>query len=304
MKGVTRHYFGIIFKLQFLEAQGDEFQKFFGQIMNLRYPGDFTQTRPWGKLGDNKSDGFLPSRKKFYQCYAPNELEKAATTKKLNEDFTGALPFSGKYFNTWVFVHNSRDGRLPAWLALEVDGLRQLWPEISIETLGLSELQEEALKLSDDQLVDLFGPLLTSEDVLAVQFQDIRPILEHVAKSHTPDDTPTLPVSSKKLQYNQLSQDVREYLRHGMIKAKLVEKYLDQNIDKQLAMRVADAFHQKYETLKKENSEPDIIFYGLRTFAQGQFSQTPKTEGAVLAVLSYLFEECDIFENAPDGFDE
>lgn len=46
--------------------------------------------------------------------------------------------------------------------------------------------------------------------------------------------------------------------------------------------------------------EPDSIFSQLRIFAQGPFAQGVKTEGAALAVIAYLFEECDIFENPQD----
>ena len=49
-------------------------------------------------------------RRKFYQCYAPDDMTQGETLKKLNEDLTGALPFAGKHFVTWVFVHNARDG--------------------------------------------------------------------------------------------------------------------------------------------------------------------------------------------------
>ena len=62
----TRHYFGMVFRDHFFHAQGDEFQKFFGKIMNTRYPGDFTQTRPWGPLGDDKCDGYLPKTNRYH----------------------------------------------------------------------------------------------------------------------------------------------------------------------------------------------------------------------------------------------
>jgi len=296
----TRHYFGMVFREHFFRTQGDEFQKFFGKIMNTRYPGDFTQIRPWGILGDDKCDGYLPSQRKFYQCYAPNDLKQADTIKKLNEDFSGALPFQKQYFDNWIFVHNARDGRLPSWLTFELTRLRRSHPSVKIETLGLVELQKIVLELEQSQLVDIFGPFPSLEDVLAVQFKDVQPLLDYLAhQAKSSDAIPGL-VSPKKLEYNELSEDVKYYLLHGMIKSGVVRNYLDQHPDKELASRVTNAFHDEYSRLKQKKFDAATVFYELRIFTQGPFTQSAQTEGAVLAVLAYLFEECDIFENPPD----
>jgi hypothetical protein len=199
MDSFSRHYFGMIFREGFTDARGDEFQRFFGRILNLRYLGDFTQTRPWGKLGDDKCDGYLPSQRKYYQCYAPDELTKSETLEKLREDFNGAIPFADRHFDVWLFVHNARDGRVPSWLTRELDILRQTHPEVRIETLGFLELQQEALRLDKGQLVDLFGPFPSLRDLLSVQFEDVRPLLDYVARQSSPVDAPPRPVPPKKL---------------------------------------------------------------------------------------------------------
>lgn len=232
MDQLSRHYFKMIFRERFADARGSDFQKLFGQIMNLRHPGDFTQTRPWGKLGDDKCDGYLPSQRKFYQCYAPDDLTQNATLKKLKEDFTGALPHKGNHFTVWVFVHNARDGQIPSWLTLELDRLRQEHSDIRIETLGYFELLQEALKLDEGQLVDLFGPFPSLRDTVAVQFNDVLPLLKHVSHETAPTDMAPRPVPPRKLEYNHLSDDVKFCLQHGMIKANTVRSYLDQTPDK------------------------------------------------------------------------
>ncbi len=297
----ARSYFRMIFRERFIDARGDNFQKLFGQIMNLLYPGDFTQTRPWGRLGDDKCDGYLPSQRKFYQCYAPDDLEKTKTLEKLNEDFAGAIPFKGSYFNVWVFTHNGRDGRIPTWLSFELDRLRQAHLDIKIETLGYVELLEATLKLTDVQLVDLFGPFPSLRDMLAVQFEDLLPLLDYVAHQVSPVETPTKLVPPQKLEYNRLSPDVEFCLRTGMIKANIVREYLDRTPDKELAIRVTNAFKTKYVSIRQQETDPDKIFYELRVFAQGPFTQVSRTEVAILAVLAYLFEECDIFERPPES---
>jgi hypothetical protein len=294
-------YLKMMFRERFYDARGDEFQKFFGQIMNMRYPGDFSQTRPWGPLGDDKCDGFLASQRKFYQCYAPDDLRQKETLAKLSEDFAGALLFKGKHFDVWVFVHNARDGRLPSWLTLELDRLRRAHPDIKIETLGYYELLQEAFRLEQVQLVTVFGPFPSLKDLLNVRFEDVRPLLDHVARQSAPVDTTPRPVPPGKLEYNRLSEDVAFWLRCGMIKADLVRSYLDRTPNKELATQVATAFRGEYDRITQQETNPDNIFHGLRVFLQGPFAQTPRNESAVFAVLAYLFEQCDIFERPPEG---
>jgi hypothetical protein len=196
-------------------------------------------------------------------------------------------------------VHNGRDGRIPTWLTLELERMRQENPHIKIETVGYSELLEEALKLEQDQLVDLFGPFPSRGDLVAMQYEDVRPLLGYVSSQSVPADIPPRPVPSGKLEYNHLSEDVRYCLRTGMIKAGMVQSYLDRTPDKELAARVTSAFRTEYDRLRQQETDPDRIFNQLRSFTQGPFLQMPRFEIAALAVLAYLFEECDIFESLP-----
>ena len=301
MDALARHHFQLAFRVKFLDARGDAFQKLFGRIMNLRYPGDFVQTRPWGPLGDDKCDGYLPSRRKFYQCYGPDELTKAKTLAKLKEDFAGALPRAERFFDTWVFVHNAKEGRIPTWLTLEIQALRYAHQEILIETLGYEELLQEVLKLDEGFLIDLFGPFPTHGDFLSLRFEDIKPVLNHVATVVPPPDTETRPVPARKLEYNLLGADSRELLRAGMRKAPLVRNYLDRHPDKELAAKVSTAFRKEYQAVKLKLSDPDRILYHLRVAVQGPYTQQSRQTVAAFAVLAYLFEECDIFERPPEA---
>jgi hypothetical protein len=45
--------------------------------------------------------------------------------------------------------------------------------------------------------------------------------------------------------------------------------------------------------------DPDIIFRKLQEFTGGRELGSPTDQAAVLAVLAYLFEQCDIFERSP-----
>ncbi len=61
------------------------------------------------------------------------------------------------------------------------------------------------------------------------------------------------------------------------------------------------AFNKEYQKWKALSIDPDIIFLKLQEFTGGQVRGTPTYEAAVLAVLAYLFEQCDIFERTPEA---
>jgi hypothetical protein len=97
-------------ELTFLKKTGEEFQDFFSGVMEKCHPGDFQRVRPWGNIGDRKNDGYLRSERILFQVYAPNEPNINRTLNKIEVDFSEALPYWEKYFDVWIFVHNSRNG--------------------------------------------------------------------------------------------------------------------------------------------------------------------------------------------------
>ena len=297
MDALAEHYYGLRFELDFRNARGDNFQVFMGKIMSLAYPGDFIQTRPWGRLGDEKCDGYLRSLRKFYQCYAPDEMDKATTIKKMAEDFNGVLPHKA-FFKAWVFAHNARDGRLPTWLVLEIENMQLANAEIAIEELGFIELRKITFGLSGSDLIFLFGPPITQQALMSLGFADLKPVLSHlVAQPATTQDESPFPVSAEKLTYNALGSDVEALLKAGMTKSRMVRDYLARTINKEQATKIATSFRDEYQRLKAAGLSPLELFDGLRQFAYGPGLPDGKTEVATLAILAYLFEECDIFEN-------
>ena len=296
MDPLARHHFELVFELEFRKARGDVFQIFFGRIMNMRYPGDFVQTRPWGKLGDEKCDGYLPSLRRFYQCYAPNEVRKPVTLKKLNDDFLGALPHAAEFFDAWVFTHNCEDGRMPAWLGLELQRLREEHSTIEVAQLGFVELRLVVFELDDGDLISLLGPPVTQRAMASLGLQELKPILAHLEQVAPQTDESPRPVPPEKLAYNALPLSVEALLKAGMTKASLVNKYFNRTQNKELGDNIAASSKHEYERLRNENLSGVEIFDRLWTFASGPYRGQSGGEVAALAVLAYLFEACDIFE--------
>jgi hypothetical protein len=101
----------------------------------------------------------------------------------------------------------------------------------------------------------------------------------------------------QKMQRNQMTSKVRPYLEFGMSKAREVEKFVEQMamIDPIFPERLRAGFIGKYIYLYSKDLRGDSLFEGLREFANGGSFDFLR-QAAGLAVLTYLFEKCEVFE--------
>jgi hypothetical protein len=90
---------------------------------------------------------------------------------------------------------------------------------------------------------------------------------------------------TQKISKNNLTQEVHFLLIMGMVKVKEVHLFIEVN-----AVLRPD-FHEKL----KADIRGDALFESLHKFSCGNSSDLKKT-AAGLAVLSYLFERCEVFE--------
>ncbi|MCI5114841.1 MAG: hypothetical protein D3921_06410 [Candidatus Electrothrix sp. AW1] len=262
--------------------------------MGLAYKADFMACRPWGKIGDRKNDGFLKSERRLFQVYAPNEMKTKDAIKKIKEDFEGAKVHWDTYFDKWVFVHNAEDG-LPPHVHELILEFEQANPGIVLETWGLEKLRVVFRSLSIDDCASWFGLAPTEETKAGLGFKDLQPVLESLAGKIITDDIPVNPVPPGKIEANDLSESVSILIKNGITKAPLVSVFLETWYDETLGEKLAVSFREKYKTLRG-TMHPNRIFSELQTWAGGSERGTPEHEMAVLTVLAYYFESCDIFE--------
>ena len=102
-------------------------------------------------------------------------------------------------------------------------------------------------------------------------------------------------VPTGKIEANALSEAVAQLLKEGMIKSTLVADFLSQWHDEMLGERLAEAFKVEYRRLRGDHG-PNQIFAELQSWAGGNHRGAPEHELAVLTVIAYYFERCDIFE--------
>lgn len=292
MDRISRAFYEFMFRDLYGRMTGNAFQDFFSDLMEKAHPGDFIRVRPWGKSGDKKNDGYLRSERMIFQVYAPNELQSVRTVAKIEGDFNGAVTHWRDHFDRWVFVHNSVGGLGPdvTKKLLELNGSQ----DISVESWGEAELRRKVFGLCDADLALLLGPAPTLRDMLDLGLEVLAPVLDQVAAMPAPECIDLRPPPADKVARNMLSQHVETLLCAGMMRVDLVRKYFGVQSTSQDA--IARSFHLHYQELRHAGMSPDEIFGALQRYAGGEAVPGPARQSAVLAVLAFFFEECDIYE--------
>ena len=295
MDDVQRAFQWLQFKNAFLEKKGKAFEDWFGRLAEFALGTDFERIRPYGAEGDRKADGRSRSDRTIYQCYAPEALKQAPFIAKIERDFAGAVEHWGDWMERWVLVHNDSRG-LPPEIVRRLDALRSRHPSVVIETWSEGPLAKLAARLDMAGRELLFGVVPSRGDIEGVVLDDVVEVISYLEQVEpSPTEEPLSAPSVDKIAKNDLSGDVLELLRAAKRKDHLVKRFFEFHPRPNFGEKIAEAFRGRYRELKDSGQLPDDIFVGLQraTGAQG----SAKGQVAALAVLSYLFDRCDIFED-------
>ena len=263
MEDIEKAYYEAQFENSFLKVKGNEFQNFFNKLMGMAYKTDYMPCRPWGNKGDQKNDGFLKSERRLFQVYAPNSMMATEAIKKINEDFEGAKKHWIEYFDKWSFVHNARDGMPPHVQKLILD-LEKDNPSVKLDLWGYEELLEIFCSLERQDIESWFGHAPNSQTKSQLGFEDLRIVLETIESKKCDPGKPIKQVPPKKIEANQLSDDIATLLKAGMSNTTLLEDFFSQWHDPTFGEKIATAFREKYRGLR-EHSTPNEIFHELTT---------------------------------------
>lgn len=295
MDELQRSIYGDRFRVAFHTKKGAAFQDWFVLLAGHAFGPDFEEIRPYGRYGDLKCDGRRISSGSVFQCYAPDGMKEAELIQKIDEDFNGACAHWSGNMQEWVFVHNDARG-LPPNAVQHLDGLRRAHPSVQIATWSEPELLDLTKKLDLSAMQALFGPAASIAIVDRLVMSDLQPIIEALQRQEpNPSDPPLTPPSPEKLEKNTLSEEAGLLLRIGRRKSALVETFFRKSPRPELGESIAEAFRLRYAELKAFGLPADTIFKNLQDYAG--FNGEPKRQGAALAVLTYFFDSCDIFED-------
>lgn len=295
-------WFGSQAELALHRHKATGFQDHFNDVMEAVYGTDFIRVRPAGKSGDRKCDGYLQSTDTVFQVYAPTRVELNAWLKKIDEDFTGAKT-QWPTMRSWIFVHNQHDGLPPdvtqALLKLKIDHA-----DLTIDPWPPTHLMTLTADLAEDRLVRLFGYPPMERVLRTLDRGDIAKAVAGLAlesSSWVPDATDLPIVDPEKLDYNRLSELPQRLISAGIGQAAMVESYFENNPDPTLRDRAGMVMRLEWLGLQRRGTTGDEAFHLLYERVAANVSGSRQAT-ASLALLAFLFESCDIFDNPPTGW--
>lgn len=282
---------------------GEEFQKFFSHVMSLSIPG-FINVRTHGNLGDESTDGFSLCDGKLYACYAPEVFRSENTVAKLQSDLKGARAKHSGQFSSFVFVHNDLRGIHPD-IYRAIRGAQAENSSISIELMGYLHIRDLVGLLTEAQVEDLIECEIPLHAETSVGMEEMAELLEQLSERRTATNTREVisSVSEKKLAYSNLSLETQSDLRSGMKFSTQIDDYYQSRVDVLERDDVAARFHDQYLEVIENVSDPEDILFQLQVSLAGTRASSPPRYRASMAVLAYFFQTCDIFEDAPDGWE-
>lgn len=301
-----RYWWRIALELKLRRCNGDAFQDFFSTVMGRLHGDDFIRVRPFGSLGDKGCDGYINTTGQLFQCYGAinGEPKQVSTlTTKMTDDYGKASLNFGGIMRQWHMVHNLVDG-LPAEAILTVNGLSQAHPGTKFGLIGLDGFANRIFKLDPIHIADLLGPAASDQDAKNIDITNLRKLvadLSFEADAATFNSLDLRPVPPDKLVYNELPNHWRSLIAGGWQNAHIVSAYFDRHPEPLTGDKVAKLFARKYEELKAQHLSPGDIMASLYELVTGIGSILPQQQVAAQSLLAFLFENCDIFERAPNG---
>jgi hypothetical protein len=106
-------------------------------------------------------------------------------------------------------------------------------------------------------------------------------------------------VPPDKLEFNNLPGHWRTLIAGGWQNADLVATYLNRHPNPIAGEKIAQLFRGRYQYLRAQKLSPGSIMTSLYEMVTGPGTIPPPRQVAAQALLAFLFESCDIFEDEP-----
>jgi hypothetical protein len=295
----------IALELKMRKSQGDVFQDFFCTLMEEMHGIDFVRVRPFGQLGDKGCDGYLQPTGQVFQCYGALDGGDAGRVsylvKKMGEDFRKAVKAIPKIMKEWHMVHNFVDG-LPVNAVEKLGKLEKADGKRKLGFISMPWFELKIFALEPASIERLLGPVATAQDFQNLQAAELRDLI--VAVVAVSDAVPLSvdsikPVPADKLEFNKLPGHWRWFISAGCQISHHVAMYLNRHPDPLMGETIAQMFRDRYRYLKSENLPPAFIMAKLHEMIVGIGSMSVQRQVAAQALLAFLFESCDIFEDHP-----
>lgn len=156
------------------------------------------------------------------------------------------------------------------------------------------ELKEIGINQKEEKRTSFF------REISDVGFKELEVVTKFIIGMtpipYSSQDTSLIPITDK-ISKNNLTDDVKFLLTGGMSKVQEVSRFIDNslNLDPDFATKLITGFTRQYRILSDEGITGDELFNRMYQFSYSN-NQNHAIQFAGLAVLSYLFERCEVFE--------
>lgn len=294
----------IMFKNKVYEYDAQAFESLFTLVMQKNNK-NFEQVKPYGNIGDWKNDGFDKTLGVYYQVYSPEDIEKTSTVSnaetKLTVDFEGLYSHWNPLYpiNSFYFVVNDKYKNAPPQLHATLASLKKKYPEVDFKLFLAKDLEDVFMSLSDDDMVSIVGCIVNPADQL--DFSALKEVITHLMNMKVDNSSYgnlVVPDFNEKLKFNKLSEQVGCQLKTASYQVGGLDKFFRSNSNftkDQIQQRVVSAYVIASDSVDKSNENySDLVFYKLIELIYPNGSSSIRN--AVLILLAYFFESCDIFE--------
>jgi hypothetical protein len=294
----------IALELKLRRVSGVAFQDFFADVMTRAHGDDFVPTRPRGSLGDKGCDGYLTSSGRVFACYGKQDdasPKVAEIISKMDDDYAKACKHLNGALREWCFVHNMLDGTPTDVTVVKLGKMKASNPHHAFSVMGRAGFEERVLALSEADILTLIGPAASAKDTRNMRLEVVADIIDGIMKAvdgaEPEDDTEPRAVPAEKLTFNAIPNHWRFTIRSHMANAKLVGDYLGRHPDVQRGPKIAAIFKARYRSLKEQALSPGTIMTKLYQGVVGVGTVDNERSVAANALLAFLFDSCDIFED-------
>lgn len=160
-------------------------------------------------------------------------------------------------------------------------------------------------KLDRDAIEELLGcEIPVTDRVYRIGLSDLEPLLTHLTaqRRRATSQAPAREVPPYKIDYNDLDPEDRNEVILSTRYTPQVDDYYRQRRDVTERDEVAQGINVYYQEIKADYDDPADVLWKLQEYVAGNARGRRDRERAVMVVLTYFFETCDIFEEPPSNW--
>lgn len=153
------------------------------------------------------------------------------------------------------------------------------------------------MKREHEQWVNRDSEKLSLREIGNITFDELEAVTRYIISVRTTPSSSYETIPPKdKIRKNNLSVSAERLIKIGAAQVKLVENFINNHDDLHFGERLKWGFALEYERLRNEEGLiGDDLFNALHQFASSN-RRDPRERTAALAVLVYLFNICEVFE--------